>query len=343
MIKKHEFILITTSFRSGSSLLSKILNAHSKIAMSTDKIKFFRYCYDRYLPLNETNLNKMIKDLDSRLQKRFNICIDVDAIKKESIKNQFDQAKIYKAILEEYFKNHNKTIIGEMENLAWTKIPFFLDNVPDSKAMIILRDPRDVVTSFKKFTFAPGDDYLISVFNLVDQMNHIIRLQSRYPSRFYCVRYEKLKRETEKEVRRITNFLNVKFEPSMLEDENWLESTGKKWKNEKCSSFYDKSKPDDKELMNNPVERWKKIITDEDLFITEWILSKQLDTFNFKKSNRKFSQEIFNKSINKLTSSQLLRDAFKKWCETSEGVEKYPVDPLDPNGGHKEYLKRLKK
>ena len=64
--------------------------------------------------------------------------------------------------------------------------------------------------------------------------------------------------------------------------------------------------------------------------------------FKFEKSERCFSQETFNTAIEKIMSSDLLRDAFKIWCETGNGVEKYPVDPLDPNSGHQEYLKKLK-
>ena len=53
--------------------------------------------------------------------------------------------------------------------------------------------------------------------------------------------YEQLKNNPEAEVKKICKFLEINFEPSMLEEKNWVELDGKAWGNRAVSSFYEES------------------------------------------------------------------------------------------------------
>ena len=48
--------------------------------------------------------------------------------------------------------------------LCWTKIPDFLSMFPDGKVIHVIRDTRDVLSSFKRVTYEPGLKYLDAVF-----------------------------------------------------------------------------------------------------------------------------------------------------------------------------------
>jgi len=65
---------------------------------------------------------------------------------------------------------------------------------PNNKALLIIRDLRDVVVSFKKRTIAPANDYLIVFFNVIDAIDHFIKYQNNFPDRFHRIRFEKLKK-----------------------------------------------------------------------------------------------------------------------------------------------------
>lgn len=328
------FILMSTPFRSGSALISRILNSHSHIGLTADKVKFFRYCYNRFLPLNEKNILKMLDELSRRLSARFEIDLDIQACY-ETLPKPANHASIYSAIFQYLYRNIEKPIIGEMENLAWTKIPIFLNMFPNGKALLIIRDLRDVVVSFKKLTFAPENDYLIALFNVVDAMNHWLEYQKIFPDRFYGIRYEALKTDPEEETKKICRFLGVDYEPSMLDEDNWTEFHGnewKKWENKTVSAFYAEGDH------NNPVGRWRRIICPEDLFLCEWIGRKQMKSFGLKPEGEPVSQEVFDRVIEKVTGSELLRNCFKHWCETGKGVERYPLDPLDPKTWDRRYI-----
>ena len=227
-------------------------------------------------------------------------------------------------MLNQIFKDYDYKYIGETECLSWTKIPYTLEMFPKSKTLLIIRDLRDVVVSFKKMTHAPNNDYLIALFNVISAMDHCIEYENAYPDRFYVIRYESLKANPEREVRKICKFLEVGFENSMLDHNNWLEYDGSKWINTGNSSFHNEVDA------NSPVGRWRQRILPEDLFLCEWIGRKQLINFGFDIEGKSIDQHTFNQAIEKITSSTLLQECFKNWCDTGSGVERYPMDPTDP-------------
>ena len=316
-MQKIKFIFQSTPFRSGATLLSRMLNAHPKIGSLNDDVKFFRFCYNRYLPLNKKNVHRMLEEEAYRLLHRFNIKLDVnkcfEVIKKYPLKHDI----IYKTILLHLFKNRPKDFILDKETLAWTKIPLFLEWFPNSKALLIIRDLRDVVVSFKKLTFAPGNDYLIALFNVIDAMDTFLELQHKFPHRFYGVRYEMLKSNPKSEMKKISHFLGIDYSANMLNEKKWVEFNGEKWINKKHSTFYTSGD------YQNPVGRWRRLITEEELFLCEWIGKKQMQNFGIKFEGSKISQKTFNRAIQMLTSSNVLRECFQHWCETGKGMEAF--------------------
>ena len=167
------------------------------------------------------------------------------------------------------------------------------------------------------------------VFDYRKNLDLVVKAyEKRYPDRFLGIRFENLKSDPESETKRMTKFLGVDFESSMLDDKNWMVYFGNDWipwKNEKVSSFH----KDGTHL--NPVGRCRDIITPEELFLCEWLGRDVMERFNIKREGPPIvDQKVFDNAIEMLMGSELLRDAFMKWCATGRGVEKYPVDPFDP-------------
>ena len=311
-----EHIFISNPFRSGSSLISRMLNAHSQIGMTVDKIKYFLFCYNPNIVLTKDNVEELLNSLAGRIAKRFNILIDPYNCL-NNLKNEINYKNLYSNIFNEVFKGTKKKITGEMEVMAWRSIPDFLEMFPKGKALMIIRDPRDVVVSFKKKTFAPGYDYLVALFNCIDAMDHSLRYKKQFPDRFLPLRFEKIKANPGQEMKKVCEFLGVVHEPSMIKEENWMEGD-KPWINHQVSSFY---KDGD---FQNPVGRWLRVIQPEDLFLIEWIGREQIRKFGIKPECNEVSQKTFDLGVKKLNSSLLLRECFKNWCETGTGVQRYP-------------------
>jgi len=302
-----------------------MLSAHTNVAMSYDTVNFFRFCYGKYDPINEQdNTERLFRDMSHRLLNRFGLELDVKNCTQLMPKGRETYGSAYLAILRVLFPDERINILGDKESMAWTKIPAFLEMFPEGKAIIIVRDPRNVVNSFRKTSIAPGNDYLISLFDVVDAVNHATRYMSRDPNRVYMVRFEKLKLNPSAELKKLCTFLKIEFMPQMTEIENFTDHTGKKWNSAESLSFPNETDP------LAPVNRWKKQISADDLFLCEWIARKQIQMLGLAPSGRTFNQEDFDLAIRKITSSELLRGTFKRWCETGEGSERFPLDPTNP-------------
>lgn len=318
-------IFITTPMRSGSTLLSRMLSAHPAVGITYDSVNFFRFCYHRYDPIsNLENVQRLFRDMAYRLYNRFEMVLDEDECLAHMGVSNLSYGQAYLSILRSLFSYTGKTIVGDKEALAWSKIPDFLHMCPNGKVIVILRDPRDVVTSFKYATNAPGNDYLIALFNVVDAVNHAFRLRAQHPERIYIVGFEHLKTDTEAELRSLCRFLELDFGPEMIDEESYTDRVGNKWNPKESLTFKDEVG------FLAPVGRWRTKIDAEDLYLCEWIGASQICSLGFGLDGRDHSQEVFNKAINKITSSPLLRTAFKRWCDLHEGMERFPTDPLQP-------------
>lgn len=324
---------MTNTMRSGSSYLTRILSSHEEVSLSYDSLNFFRYSFNRYDNIHvERNFRALIEDTSFRLKNRFGIIIDAETCIKNAEESGFSYASAYWVLLRSIFSKKPKLYLGDKEAIAWSKIPIFLNMFPDGKVIITLRDPRDVVSSFKKITIAPGDDYLIALFNSIDLVNHAKAYLNKYPSNIHVVQFEKLKINTETEIKRLCKFLNIDFDTGMLDQKNYTDHFGNKWDDTMHRSYPEEKDP----LM--PVGRWKKNILKEDLLLCEWLAKSQISDMGLAMSGEKFSQNEFDRAIDKITSSSLLRGAFKNWCLNGEGCEKFPLNPIDPKNWEKDYI-----
>jgi len=318
-------IVIVTPMRSGSTLLSRMLSAHPALAISYDSVNFFRFCYHRYDPISDMeNVKRLISDMAYRLFYKFEIKLDQNECLAHMGTENLTYGQAYVSILRSLFSYTNKPIVGNKESLVWTKIPDFLRMCPNGKAIVILRDPRDVVTSFKYSTIAPGNDYLIALFNVVDAVNHAVRYRAQHPDRVYIVGFERLKTHTEGELRDLCSFLEIDFTWEMLDQDGYTDHMGNRWDSKRSLTFKDETD------WLAPVGRWRRKIEPEDLYLCEWIAGKQIAHLGLGLDGRIHNQSAFDNAIKRITSSELLREAFKRWCDTGEGMERFPLDPLDP-------------
>lgn len=302
-----------------------MLSAHPMVDVGYDALNFFRYCYHRYDPITDpTQIRKLLDDTSYRLDHRFGIVLNPEQCLVDIGDKDLTYGHVYHTILKNIFREKGKPVVGDKEALAWTKIPDFLQMCPNGKAIVILRDPRDVVVSFKNMTIAPGNDYLIALFNVVDAVNHAFRFKQRYPNRVHIVGFERLKLHTESELRSLCDFLDLEYSENMLQNDGFTDRLGNEWDQTLAKTFVDEAD------WLAPVGRWKKIIDLEDLYLCQNIAHKQISMLGLQIDNRDFSRETFEAATKKLMETPLLVDAYKRWFESGEGMEIFPLDPLNP-------------
>jgi hypothetical protein len=118
-----------------------------------------------------------------------------------------------------------------LEKNTWNILIYdrLLDLMPDSKLIHMYRDPRDVISSFMKQKWMPSD-LEKSIIIYKDIMMKWNEIKSNIPvSAFIEVSLEKLVHSPEKEIKRICEFWNVKWDDSLMKTDLSKSNQGR-WK-----------------------------------------------------------------------------------------------------------------
>lgn len=316
-------IFITGAWRSGTTLISRILNNHPDLEVTYDTVHFMRFSFNRYNPINnKKNVNKLIIDTSKRLYERYDLKINNKDVF-EIINGNYNYKKIYDAIMQVLlFKKERKKIWGEKTNLAWTKIPDFFKMYPKGRVIHIVRDPRAVLYSWKKFTKAPMNDYLDSVLNCYDSMKTGIIYKEKFKhKRYQLIKYEDLVSNPIHVIKTICKKFEIKYDKNMINAKLFKDMHQNKWH---ANSIHKKMKGISIEVIN----KWKKGLYDWEIYLTETILNDILNSFNYKLIKIKKTKKIIDEVIKNITNSNLACRGFIEYILTKEGFERYPSDPL---------------
>lgn len=211
---------VCSSGSSGSTLLSYILNRHSKIycgeelAIFSNPLTYTNYSIfqKHYKEILEFGISSMpYRNSDSFLRnlEYHNFShTEIESLLNEN--NSFDSFinKIQNKIL----KMSNKTIWAEKTPENILVIGKFIDTFPEAKIIHIIRDPRDSILSlmrrhFKKHIAA---EYWLSSIAAIQPFVGYRNLIE--------IRYEDLVTYPEDTIRKICTFLNIDFENTMLDE-----------------------------------------------------------------------------------------------------------------------------
>lgn len=204
--------------RSGTSLLSRMLDTHPNIA-----VPYESHLYNRFYPLA-----RHLGDLsDPRKQAR----LVSEILKTEHIRDWTPRPSlpdtlaavrrpnfhgIVEALLGTWARQRGKVRWGEKtphHTLLWRTI---LPGFPDLQVIHLVRDGRDVALSFRAAPFGPKHIYhqarqWIEYLAAAEAAQAVLGDKA-----FAVVRYEDLVAEPERELRRLCDFLGETFSPAML-------------------------------------------------------------------------------------------------------------------------------
>ena len=221
-----------------------------------------------------------------------------------------------------------KKIWGEYSNLSWNFIPKFLDFYKkNGKVIILVRDPRAILSSFKKITFLKNALYLNAIFNWLDLM-FFLRNFNNLEKKVYIPTFEKLHKNSEKELKKICKFLNVKFNKKMSSNKEHQKLNPKKIKINISSFTKKKVYGFDKKRINH----WKDNLSNWEIYMCDKLCGKYYKNFNYNKINFKSSEKKkFNLIINKtLKNNSYIMKLYDKYLKTGKGTDTYPIDPINP-------------
>lgn len=226
-------------------------------------------------------------------------------------------AQVYDLIMRTLMKKYKPKakVWGEKTNVCWGQIPNFLKMFPSGKTIHIIRDPRDVMCSFRDKTYEPNYAYLDSAFVSLHSFMAIEKLSKL--KNYYLLRYEDFIRDPIIQTKKLCKFLEIDFEPKMLS--NFEDKTGGKWE---CNSSFLKLKG----ISPKPIGSWKKQASNIEIYFVEMI-NKTMTKFGYKLSGIELNWSEWKKLYN-ILEDPLIKKRYTHWLKTGRGLEGYPSDPL---------------
>ena len=319
-------LFITGTFRSGTTLLALALNAHSKLGVTYDSVHFMRFAYMKYGKnhLLLKNALKLGKDLNDRLEGRFKKGFDIHEYNNQvKCLEKLTYSQLYDIVMRLYVNNDNW---GEKTVLEWRNSGDLIEMFDDIFIIHCLRDPRDVLSSWKNETFAPGADYLDAISNCYDSMKYALINKKKYKSRYIVFKFEDMLMYPQNSMRKICTNLKLKYESQMLNVSKFKnKTTNKKWMPN--TAFKDKIKG----ISKAPIGRWKKHLPEEDLILCELVNGDLMRKFGYKPSKIKLSFHNIYAALRKLQQSPLAYNGILNIIHKNEGVQRNPLDHFDPS------------
>ena len=312
-------IFITGAYRSGTTILSRMLDAHPKLNIAYDSVNYFRWFVKTNRP--SSDYKDIVYEVGDRVLERYGVSLDCERIITNILKvnDAIEHKHIYASIMNEYMSYSGKRW-GEKTVLEWTSIPEFLRMFPEGKALHIVRDPRDVVSSFKNMTFELGDRYLDAVFACMHSMDTANKyMSSLAKEKYYLVSYESLITDPENELKKICEFLGINFDNQMVDPENHIDHQGDKLTLKSHSSYAGSNQL--------PFGRWKDKLGNVEVAFIEGFLCEQMRSFKYKTSN---SSSAVHEILSIIKNEDLLVSRLENYLRTGKGVEEYPSDPKNP-------------
>lgn len=318
-------ILITGVFRSGTTLISQILNNHPEISITYDSVNFMRFCYGCYDPIqNKENVKKLISEVYDRVNVRWGLSFNKKAVLDKVFEDNVTYASIYNVLMSDLLLNDDKAKIwGEKTTLVWSQIPNFFDMFPNGRVIHIIRDPRAVLASWKKMTHAPGYDYLDAVFNCIDSMKKSNIYKNTYTDENYIsVRFETLVKYPESVAREVCQKLNIKFYDELTNPKQFLNKSGERWKG---NSMFENNLT---EISTSSLDTWKKKLESWEIAFIQKLMPNLLSDYGYEMEN--INKVNFDTIIDKILSSDLVSHGALNLLLTKNGLERFPLNPLKP-------------
>ncbi len=305
------------SERSGSNLITKLLNAHSNICGPSTKHLMnpvFRNLY-RYSPLEiSENWKCLVKDVLNLYNVEFSIW--KSSFDLEELLSNVDKGD-YIGLVNYFFDKeaiaNTKEIIFIKENHVYEFFPYLDRHYKMSKFLYQVRDPRDVALSWKKNPTHKG-----GVVNAARQwkkdQQQLLKLKHylNEDNRVIALKYEDLILDTPKELKKVLDFFSLNYESSILDFHQDLltkenASTQNAWNNLSKSVINDNSNKFLKELSLDEVKAIEKICGNEMQLLGYEMVNNKESLMNFlendiEKINKEEQLIDYNPSIGVLNN-----------------------------------------
>jgi len=310
-----QLIFVTGMFRSGTTLLSVMLNAHPDVSCANDPylpiFKTFRNAVERSVQGNKLDDSSRARPLDyyyfepkqlELMEAIQNTGLDLKATDgdleeiRSGVKSYAEEfspkladlsgrltgstfseilKSAFELVHEAYGENATHTVGFKA---AWTDefVPHVLEAFPNAKVIQILRDPRAVCASKN----ARSDKYpwlfLTRHWRKLAACAWVYNnTQASWSDRYLLVKYEDIVALPEESALLIGSFLNTSSSDSFADTSRFKDEAGNKWTSN--SSHFSNTKG----FNVGSLERWKGILSEREATLVEYLCAPEMELHGY--------------------------------------------------------------
>jgi hypothetical protein len=331
--------LVTGVYRSGTEFVTHCLNGHPALSATMYRVNALRFVAGRYdLPVGPTagpvdgeQLERAVRDLAGRITARYGAELDAAVVLEllEGYERPGHVCAIYDAAMRALYLGGGVEHWAEKNQLLWREVPLFLEGMAEGRAILVLRDPRAVLASFKRFTYAPPPAYLGAAFNCLDAMLHADELTREHPGRVLVLRYEDAAREPLAEARRAWRFLGLDDAHPLSPRETWKDAYGEPWRGNTTDEGTGENTGHGFDL-ERALARGAELAPEE-LALVEGLCGGLMRRFGYAPETRAEPHgRGWERAVSRMAGNAQLEGFLEHWRATGRGAQEFPTDPLDP-------------
>lgn len=273
---------IVGSARSGTTLLRLILNSHHAVAVPPES----RFVTELWQGVEDEDVPGFLDKLAGHRQfQAWELPIEAVAAeigKHESVAYREAIQAVYRA----YAKAHGKARWGDKTPRYVLNIPLLADLFPDARFVHLVRDGRNVALSYAGMPFGPKTAPKAAVVWSERVLAGVRDGRPLGAMRYREIRYEDLVRDTEAQVKDLCSFLDLPFDPAMLD----YTERARDFVFEKAARF----NPHVLEKPQSDVRSWEDTMPDRQVELFESIAGSALSEFGYP---RRFESPSFGARV----------------------------------------------
>lgn len=286
MNQNHAPVFIVGMPRSGTSLLSEILNVHPNIALvrETAYISFWSQIAHNFELRNQQDFEN-VWQVFAHSHHVHRMGVDIDAVKEALLRMPTRNLKdIHETLLRAYATQRGATCWGEKNPLYELHLPTIFSWYPDARVIFLIRDPRAVIASLRGAPWSHGSTCLHATEY---RRSHEALLRYRNDSRVHAVHYEDLIVNTEAVLRSICEHIGQPFCEHMLnhnEHKNGDYRVGEikfirdmQWL---MKHIHDVQSP----VHSDALEKWRTDLSPRHIATVEHMLAEQMRNLGYERS-----------------------------------------------------------
>ena len=285
-------IFIVGCPRSGTTLLRLMLDKHSQIAIPDETgIFYFLYHYPGRQKKQGAKILEELRDESNLARKALGADIIDSALSELKSQRELTVKKVVDSLFLSFAAKHKKNIWGEKTPNHVFFIKDILKIYPGSAVIYIVRDPRAVAASMKRYIPIREKEGRQPDFWMTKNVEKAAlmwlechKAALEFKSRIYFLEYEELVRFPEQTVKSLCqNCLNIPYEPEMLEYYQKAEEKIVIQGAEKIPQWH-KAAAKNPELAN--IDKWQQELSPDEIYKIEFLLKKYMQEARYELRNK---------------------------------------------------------